>query len=299
MGLPAPPCTSRTGVTSLTARDPCMPTQAAKFRPVARPDRKGGGGLSARTLAVASAASLTAAMVTSRVFPPGTVYASALTPIIVAAVSEMLSRPVDAVSELRKQRRMMVREQRTLEAARILGDEPHPLSGAPEFAQGADAEQELGSNGNAEAPPIRIHGGRRYARRLLHPKVWIATGLAAFAIAVAVLTLPELIFGGAVTTTHRTTFFGGGSSSTSKKQDTTTSTTPSGSKTETHTQTTVTKTVPSTTQTQTQSQTTTTPTQTSQTGTGTTPAPSGGAAPQSTGTSTTPAPSGVDTPSAP
>jgi hypothetical protein len=264
---------------------------------VADPDRKGGGGLSARTLAVASAASLTAAMVTSRVFPPGTVYASALTPVIVAAVSEMLSRPVDAVSELRKQRRMMVREQRTLEAARILGDEPHPLSGAPEFAQGADAEQELGSNGNAEAPPIRIHGRRRYARRLLHPKVWIATGLAAFAIAVAVLTLPELIFGGAVTTTHRTTFFGGGSSSNAKKQDTTTSTTPSGSKTQT--QTTVTKTVPSTTQTQTQSQTTTTPTQTSPTGSGTSPSPSGGAAPQSTGTSTTPAPSGVDVPPAP
>jgi hypothetical protein len=283
-------------VGSFTGRDPATLANIARVRVVADPDRKGGGGLSARTLAIASAASLTAAMVTSRVFPPGTVYASALTPIIVTAVSELLNRPVDAVSELRKQRRTLVRDQRTLEAARILGEEPHPLRGAPEFAQGADAEQELAANGNAEPPPMRIHGRRRYARRILHPKVWIATGLAGFAIAVAVLTLPELIFGGAVTTTHRTTFFGGrsSSSSSSNKQDTTTSTTPSGSKTQT--QTTVTETVPSKTQSQTQSQTTTTSTQTSPTGTGTSTSPSGGAAPQSTDTATTPAPSGVDTP---
>jgi hypothetical protein len=284
-------------VSSFTAGDPATLAKIARVRVVADPDRKGGGGLSARTLAIASAASLTAAMLTSRLFPPGTIFASALTPIIVTAVSEILNRPADAVSELRKQRRTMVKERQTLEAARFLGDEPNPLRGAPEFAQGADAEQELATNGNAEAPPISIHGRRRYARRILHPKVWIATGLAGFAIAVALLTLPELIFGGAVTNTHRTTFFGGRSSSTSSKQETTTSTTPSGSKTQT--QTTVTETVPSKTETQTQSQTTTTPTQTSPTATGTSPTPSGGAAPQSTGTSTTPAPSGVDVPPAP
>jgi hypothetical protein len=264
---------------------------------MADPDRKGGGGLSARTLAIASAASLTAAMVTSRLFPPGTIYASALTPVVVAAVSEMLNRPADAVSELRKQKRMMAMEARALETARVMGDQPSPLRGAPEFAQGPDAERELAINGDEQAPPVRIHGRRRLPRRILHPKVWIATGLAAFAIAVAVLTLPELIFGGAVTTTHRTTFFGGRSSSSSTKQDTTTTTTQTGSKTQTQTQTTVTETTPAQSQTQSQSQTTTTPTATSPTGSGTSPAPSGGATPQSTtGSSTTPTPGGVQTP---
>jgi hypothetical protein len=261
---------------------------------VADPDRKGGGGLSLRTLGIASAASLTAAMVTSRLFPPGTIYASAMTPVIVAAVSETLNRPANPVSELRRQRRTMVGEARMLETARVRGDEPSPLRGAPEFAQGDDAAQEFETNGTGGAAPIRIQGRRRLSRRVLHPKVWLVTGLAAFLIAVATLTLPELIFGGAATTTHRTTFFGGGSSASSKKQDTTTTTTPSGSKTQT--QTTVTQTVPS--QSQTQSQTTTTPSQTTPTGTST--SPSGGVAPQTgSSTSTAPAPSGAATPATP
>jgi hypothetical protein len=257
---------------------------------VAQPDRSGGGGLSLRTLAIASSASLTAAIVTSHVFPPGTIYASALTPVIVAAVSEMLNRPVDRVSELRRQRRTLV-----MEASRArYGEESAALRGAPEFAQGEAAEEELAplsGNGTGHEAPIRIHGRSR--SRLLHPKVWIATGLAGFVIAVAVLTLPELIFGGAVSTQHRTTFFGGGSSSSSTK--TQTQTTP----TTTQKQTTVTQTVPAqTTPQSTQTQTTTTPTQTTPTTTGTTPAPSGGA-PAPGDTSTTPAPSGAATPPTP
>src|SRR3954449_9232229 len=104
-----------------------MPGEVARVRRVAHPDRKGGGGLSLRTLGIASAASLTAAMVTARLFPPGTIYASALTPVIVAAVSEMLNRPATAVSERRRQRRTMAQEARMLETARVRGDEPSPL----------------------------------------------------------------------------------------------------------------------------------------------------------------------------
>src|SRR4051794_29867848 len=77
---------------------------------MADPDRKDGGGLSLRTLGIASAASLCAAMATSRLFPPGTIYTAALTPLIVAAVSEILNRPADRVAELRRQRRTVVRE---------------------------------------------------------------------------------------------------------------------------------------------------------------------------------------------
>jgi hypothetical protein len=253
-----------------------MPREAARVRHVAHPDRKGGGGLSLRTLAIASAASLTAAMVTSRLFPPGTIYASALTPVLVAAVSEMLSRPVDRVAELRRQRRTLV-----MEAARApYGEEGAALQGAPGFAQGAAADEEVAGvygNGTGVTPPITIHGRSRRSR-LLHPKVWVVTGAVAFVIAVGALTLPELIFGGAVATKHRTTFFGGGRSTSTKTHTTTTPT-------KTQPQTTVTQTVPAQTPSQTNTQTTTTETQTTPTETATQTTPT---TPTDTGTSTTP-----------
>jgi hypothetical protein len=260
-----------------------MPGEVARVRPVAHPDRNGGGGLSLRTLAIASAGSLSAALVTSRLFPPGTIYASALTPVIVAAVSEMLNRPANRVAELRRQRRTMV-----MEAARApYGEEGAALQGAPGFAQGAAAEEELATtahgNGTGDSPPIRIHG-RSSRSRLLHPKVWIITGAVAFTIAAGVLTLPELIFGGAVATKHRTTFFGGGRSSPSTKTQTTT--TPK-TGTQTQTQTTVTETVPAPSQTDTQTTTTQTQTTTTDTGTQTTPTQTT-TTPTDTGTSTTP-----------
>ena len=202
---------------------------------MASSDRKGGG-LSVRTLAIASLASAAAATVVSRVFPPGTVYASAFTPVIVAAVSELLNRPVDRVTSLREQRRTLIRQQRATETSRVLGEEPNPLRGAPSFAQGAegfDDEPTAGNGHRTGGDPlegVRIHGRRR---RVLHPKVWIATGLIAFAVAVAALTLPELIFGGAISSHHGTTLFGGGSAkskSKNKNQQNTTSTQPQQSK---------------------------------------------------------------------
>src|ERR1700716_562560 len=104
---------------------------------MASPDRKGGGGLSLQTLVVASAASVTAAMVSSRLFPPGTVFASAVTRVIVAAVSEALNRPATRASELARQRRALTTTARRRQTERMVGGEPHPLRGAPEFAQGA------------------------------------------------------------------------------------------------------------------------------------------------------------------
>jgi hypothetical protein len=250
---------------------------------MANPDRKGGGGLSLQTLVIASAASLTAAMVTARLFPPGTIYASALTPVIVAAVSEMLHRPAARATAIREQRRTMVLEARERHAARVPGSEPSPLRGAPDFATGAGGAALGTTNGSGAAASMRVHG--RSPSRRIHPKVWVATGLAGFAIAVAVLTLPELILGGAVATRHRTTFFGGGGGTSTQKQQTKT-------QTQTGTQTapkTVTQTVPAQTPTDTAptgTATTPTDTQTTPTDTQTTP----------TGTSTAPAPGGVPPP---
>jgi hypothetical protein len=259
---------------------------------MANPDREDGGGLSLQTLVVASAASLTAAMVTSRLFPPGTIYASAVTPVIVAAVSEMLHRPAARASAIRRQRRTMVLEARERQAERVVGGrgEARPLRGAPDFAQGADVEHEVGSNGDRVQPPtghpspVSIHRSRGWGR--IHPKVVIATGLAAFAIAAAALTLPELIFGGAVATGHRTTIFGGGGST--KQQSTT--------KTETQTKTTTDKTVTKTVPAQPPAQTAPTDTQTTPTDTATQTTPTDSTTqPTSTDTSTTtvPAPTGT------
>ena len=252
---------------------------------MANPDREDGGGLSLQTLVVASAASLTAAMVTSRLFPPGTIYASALTPVLVAAVSEALHRPAARATEIRRQRRTMVLEARERQGAGVLGGEGNPLRGAPEFAHGAGADHEPGTNGDgayhdAGRPgPARVHRSRRFGR--IHPKVAIATGLAAFAIAAAVLTLPELLFGGAVANKHRTTFFGGGHTSTQKQSTKTeTQTTPSTTPSQT-----VTETVPADPPAQTApTATETTPTETQPAPTDTQPAPT------DTGTSTTPPP---------
>jgi len=189
---------------------------------MAPPNRKGGGGLSLRTLVIASLASATAAMVTSRLFPPGAIFTAALTPVIVAAISEAAHRPVNRVAALREQRWSMVLEAREARVAEALGEEPSPLRGAPGLAQGAAAEEEGfsttngGGAGHYGADPF---GPReRPRRRRIHPKLAIATGLAAFAIAAAALTLPELIFG-AVASNHQTTFFGGGGTHHAKTQD--------------------------------------------------------------------------------
>jgi hypothetical protein len=58
----------------------------------------------------------------------------------------------------------------------------------------------------------RLRGLR--GRRL---KIAVVTGLLAFVVAVAALTLPELIFGGSVSSSGRTTIFGGGSDSAEDK----------------------------------------------------------------------------------
>src|SRR5437763_12940169 len=256
---------------------------------MAPPNRQGGGGLSLRTLVIASAASLTAAIVTSRIFPPGTVYASAMTPVIVAAVGELMNRPADRVAALREQRRTLVLEERRHQTARVLGEGADPLLGAPTFAQGAEAPEEpIAASGNGHhrggdpLAGVEIHGTPR-RRRILHPMVWVVTGLLAFAITVAVLTLPELIFGGAVATSHQTTFFGGGRPAHhTVTHTTTTKTTTTPTQTQTSTSQTTTQSTPTTTATNTG----TTPTETTQT-----TSTSGGApAPTPTDTSTAPLP---------
>jgi hypothetical protein len=146
----------------------------------------GGGGISLRTLIIASLASATAAIVTARLWKQGTVISAAMTPVIVGIVSELLHRPAEKVTQIRTTRR----------------SEPLPEAGGAAPPPGT------------RPPPARREPGEgvevpRLMERRPSLKIALATGLVAFAIAAAVLTLPELIFGGAVADDRKTTIFGG------------------------------------------------------------------------------------------
>jgi hypothetical protein len=192
----------------------------------------GGEGLSLQTLVVAAAASAAAAVIVSHVWKDGTVIAAAMTPVIVAIVKELLQRPMESeivrkpvqkVSGIASSR-LPVTGSRT--ATR--GDE---LADAPPSTEPGGLRRDYG-RGDGVAPaegeltPMRTYGSSR--RRPLHLKIAIVTGLIAFLIAAAALTLPELLFGGAVSSHHDTTLFGGGGSKSDKKksQDSGTSTQP-------------------------------------------------------------------------
>jgi len=154
------------------------------------------GGLSAKTLLIAAAASAVAALVIPILWRPGTVFAAAMTPIVVALVSELLHRPVESVSA--------VRVRRTPRGTAILDPPPEepfdPL--APPSAE------ELAVLPETRATPRAVH-----RRRPLTARQWklaLATGLVAFAAVAAVFTASELVAGDAISGGgNRTTFFGG------------------------------------------------------------------------------------------
>ena len=165
---------------------------------MASPGRSGQGGLSLQTVVVASLASVTAAIVTSRLLPPGaTIFTAAMTPVIVAVVSDLLHRPARRVTEIRERRTAVLRE-------------PARAGGPPDEGPLAPIEESLDALREEAAPPSSNGTGRRdYRRRRIHPKWIAATAAMAFVLAVGVLTIPELIFGGALGSDQRTTVFGG------------------------------------------------------------------------------------------
>jgi hypothetical protein len=160
------------------------------------PSREEESRLQVRTLIIASAASLAAALVTSRFWVAGTPIAAALTPVIVAIVSEMLHRPTEAIAR-------RVTTERTALLPEAMGAGPPEPDG--EAARGPAARDvESASQVRVYRPERRRTWGR------IHPKLVVLTAVLAFAIAAAVLTLPELIAGQSLGKGDRnTTLFGG------------------------------------------------------------------------------------------
>ena len=128
------------------------------------------------TLLAAAIASVVAATVVSRLWQAGTVWATAMTPVIVALVKEAVERPAKRVSSI---------------ATR---------AAAPPLARAARAVAEPPPEAYAPPPPVvgpdpglsemRVYRRERATGR--HWKLAIGTGLLACVIAVAVMTLPEL-----------------------------------------------------------------------------------------------------------
>jgi hypothetical protein len=72
----------------------------------------------------------------------------------------------------------------------------------------ASREDTAPASAAGQRPERTVYGRRRFRFR---PKVVLLTALAAFAIAVGMLTIPELVFGGSLASDRGTTLFGGGS----------------------------------------------------------------------------------------
>jgi hypothetical protein len=171
--------------------------------------RKQQSGLSVKTLLIAGAASASAALLVPLFWKPGTVFAAAMTPVIVSIVSELLKHPTEKVSA--------VTARRTTGGGVLFEPPPEepfdPLAPAP--------TEEL------EALP-QTTSQRAVHRRPLTGRQWrlaVVTGLVAFAGAATVVTASELVAGDPVSSgSGRTTFFGG---SNNRDKDPTPTPTPS------------------------------------------------------------------------
>jgi hypothetical protein len=116
----------------------------------------------------------------------GTLVATAMTPVIVALVSEGLRHPAEKITTA------------TSRVARRPGAAPEPFDPLPEPERGGPTRDD-DPFGLRERPPIRRHW-----------RLAVITGLVAFVLAVTALTMSELVFGGSATRDSDTTFFGGG-----------------------------------------------------------------------------------------
>lgn len=196
--------------------------------------------LSVRTLAIASVASAVAALLTSLFWTRGTPIAAAITPVIVALVSELLHRPAEVISQRFTTETDALpeaagagppppRQAREGEPARDDAEtavEEGPAATAAlrqatrERAAAAQTRQDAGNGGRpprsntGEVPPgVRVYGsGSGSAKRSLPWKPIALTAALAFVIGAGILTLPELIAGQSLGGGDRgTTYFGGGS----------------------------------------------------------------------------------------
>jgi hypothetical protein len=190
---------------------------------VSRDSKDGGGGLSLQTLLISSLAAVAAAIVVPMFWERGSIIATAITPIIVAVVSEVLNRPAAVIKTAapRVTRRTATGaavRTRTPTGVGARGDGPEQLPPRRHDPFGLYEDE-------------RPRGNRRPL------KIALITGLLAFIIGAGVVTASELaVFGHSVGQPKRSTGLFGGHTKKSKATPTpTASPTETPSETETAT----------------------------------------------------------------
>jgi hypothetical protein len=243
-----------------------------------REGRRSGRRISLQTLVIASAASAAASFAASRIWGAGTLVSAAATPVVVALVSEFLRRPVQTVAASAKK----VPAVYTLPTLKRTTAAPQDTTQVPEGpnrgmpAGATPGEPQSLSRGRQPSRPAKPpadtapaagsgigdpgEAGRWRSRWLLA----VGTGLLAFAIVVAVFTVPDLLAGRSITGNGAPSTFFGSPSVTKKASSTTTFTTTTPT-------TTVAKTTSTTTATKTTTAATSTITTSTSTATSTTP----------------------------
>jgi hypothetical protein len=185
------------------------PPRASGYADPAPPQAQGAG-LQIGTLVIAAIAAVIAATVVSRFWQAGTIMATAMTPVIVALVKEGLERPARRVSSMATR---AATPSPVARASRRVVEPPPEAYAPPPPVVGPDDELSEMRVYRRE----RTVGGRGW-------KLAVATGLLACVIAVAAMTLPELVAGRSVVSgSHHTTIFGGHrstSTTTKSKTDT-------------------------------------------------------------------------------
>jgi len=163
-----------------------------------------------RTLTIASVASATAAAVTSQLWIAGTWIAAALTPVLVALISEALHRPTERV-------------------ARAWTADREPRGCSEPRAQTATRGEPAAVTGSAG--PVRVYrqtqrgvteserGRPMLSGRRIPWRAVLVTAAAAFVIAIATITVVDLVSGGSVGKgSGGSTFFGGAKKSDNSAQ---------------------------------------------------------------------------------
>jgi hypothetical protein len=159
-------------------------------------------GISIQTLVISAAAAVAAAVVVPMIWERGTLLATAMTPVIVALVSEALRKPAEAISTVTPR---VTRRSATGAAVRA-PERFEPLPDDDDFDPLAPEERDLSPQPREDDP----FGLRAAPKPGHHWKIALATGAVAFVIAAVFLTSSELVFGGPATRdSGRTTLFGG------------------------------------------------------------------------------------------
>jgi hypothetical protein len=180
---------------------------------VSREHSQSGGGLSITTLLLSAIGAVAAATIVPLFWQRGTIIATAMTPVIVALVSEGLRKPAEKITAVAPR---VTRRTATGAAVRrfdpAAADTHHPESVGARGRGPERYEPEIPAGGVSADDPFGLRDAA--APRRAWWKIGLATGLLAFVIGAAVVTASELtIFGNSVSgSSHgKTSLFGGDS----------------------------------------------------------------------------------------